>query len=53
MMKEDRDKLSIAHNISRHLGGISQREKDKLQDALQLKLTKKDLLILEKAIVGS
>jgi hypothetical protein len=47
---DDRDKLAIAHSIRMSLYGLSQRKLDYLQEALKEKLTKKDLLILERAI---
>lgn len=50
---DNRDKLAIAHSIRMSLYGLSQRKLDYLQEALRDKLTKKDLLILERAIKGN
>jgi hypothetical protein len=49
---DERDKLAIAHSIRMCLYGLSQRKLDHLQNALKEKLTKNDLLILERAIKG-
>jgi hypothetical protein len=50
---DERDKLAIAHSIRMSLYGVNQRKLDHLQYALKEKLNKKDLQILERAIMGN